>query len=326
MKMNLIANYAGIALRNPIVVASSGLTNSVEKIKKLVDAGAAAVVLKSLFEEQIDALSNTMSHESDFPEAADYIAGYVKGHEIEKHLELIRNVKKAVEVPVIASINCYKAGDWTNFATQIAATGVDAIEINLMRLESNIMANAEQLTNDYVAIVKDIVRAVKIPVQVKLSKYYSCIPALVEKLRIAGAAGVTLFNRSYQMDIDIEKESISSGEVFTTSRDLSETLRYTGLIAGQISNMPVSASSGIHTSEDVVKAILAGASSVQMCSAIFLHGPQHITATLQGLESWMQKKQYLAVNEFWGKLKADQKDDATQYTRMQFMKYFATRE
>ena len=324
--LDLTSNYAGIALRNPIVVGSSGLTNSAQKIEKLVAAGAGAVVLKSLFEEQIDALSKSMTSESDYPEAADYISGYVKANEINKYLDFVRDVKKRVNVPVIASINCYKAGDWTTYAKQIAETGVDALEVNIMRLEGKVSADATHLVNDYVAIVKGITGAVKIPVQVKLAKTFSCLPAMVDKLRLVGAAGVTLFDRSYQMDIDIENERISGGEVFTTAVDLSDTLRYTGLIAGQIANFPVSASTGIHTSEGVIKALLAGASSVQMCSALYKHGAQYIQEVLAGLTAWMERKQYNAVHEFRGKLKAEQGADATQYTRMQFMKYFTSHE
>lgn len=324
--LDLTSNYAGIALRNPIVVASSGLTNSVQKIEKLAAAGAGAVVLKSLFEEQIDALSHSMTTDSDYPEAADYISGYVKANEIEKYLDFVREVKKRVNIPVIASVNCYKAGDWTSYAQQIASTGVDALEVNIMRLEGKVTADATQLVNDYVTIVKGVVASVKIPVQVKLAKTFSCIPALVDKLRLVGAAGVTLFNRSYQMDIDIENERMSGGEVFTSAADISDTLRYTGLIAGQIAGFPISASTGIHSAEGVIKAIMAGASSVQMCSAIYKHGAPYIQRVLEDLNAWMERKQYKAVSEFRGKLKADQSADATQYTRMQFMKYFMAHE
>lgn len=324
--MDLTSNYAGITLRNPIVVASSGLTNSAKKIEEFVSAGAAAIVLKSLFEEQIDSLSLSLARSGDSPEAADYISSYVKANEIGKYLDFVRDVKSRVQVPVIASINCYKMGEWTEYARQIAAAGVDAIEVNIMRLEGDIKADASALIDSYTAIVRGIVSSVSIPVQVKLSKYFSCLPALVEKLRQAGAAGVTIFNRSYQMDINIDGETITGGDVFTIPSDISDTLRYTGLLTTKVPQLPVSASTGIQGYESVIKCILVGASSTQMCSAIYQKGAAHITETLKGIEAWMESKKYTALSEFRGKLKAQEEDDATQYTRMQFMKYFSSKD
>ena len=323
--LDLTSNYAGIVLRNPIVVGSSGLTNSAQKIEKLVAAGAGAVVLKSLFEEQIDALSNSMTSESDYPEAADYISGYVKANEINKYLDFVRDVKGRVNVPVIASINCYKAGDWTNYAKQIAETGVDALEVNIMRLEGKVSADATQLVNDYVSIVKGITSAVKIPVQVKLAKTFSCLPALVDKLRLVGAAGVTLFNRSYQMDIDIENERMSGGEVFTTAADISDTLRYTGLIAGLVPGVEVAASTGIYTWQELAKSLLAGAQVAQMCTAIYKQGAPAIREALRGLHLWMQEHGYESIEELRGRLSYSAVPDPTLFERMQFMKYFSMR-
>lgn len=315
------SSYAGIALRNPIVVASSGQTQSVANIKKLVDAGAAAIILKSLFEEQIEGLTDKLAKEQDYPEALDYIQHYVKNEEIGKYINLIKEAKKEVQVPVIASINCFHKGDWCSFAKQIEEAQADAIEINIMRLETDVNANASQLLREYVEIVKSVASTVSIPVTVKIARTFSCPIAFIDKLRHAGAKGVTLFNRSYQMDIDIEHEKISSGSIFTSPTDIAETLRYTGLVAQAFPEFNVSASTGIHNAEAAIKALLVGAHSVQMCSAIYMNGPEVITRTLEGIDAWMTAKQYRAVNEFRGRLKAD--EEATLYNRMQFMKYFS---
>lgn len=319
---DLTSNYAGIVLRNPIVAASSGQTQTAASIRKLVEAGAAAVVLKSLFEEQIDSLSNSLSQETDYPEATDYIQHYVKNQEIGKYIELVQTAKAENNIPIIASINCYHTGDWTNFAKQIELAGADAIEVNIMRLEARVNADPTTLVREYLSIVKNISTEVKIPIAVKIPNTFSCQIAFIDKTYHSGAQGITLFNRSYRMDIDIENEKISSGSVFTSSADISDTLRYTGLVAAEVPQIPISASTGIHDSKGAIKALLAGASSVQMCSSIYLNGPESITNTLKGLEEWMQRKQYLSIDEFRGRLKAE-KGDANLYSRMQFLKYFA---
>lgn len=324
--IDLTSNYAGITLRNPIVIASSGLTNSAKKIEEFASAGAGAVVLKSLFEEQIDSLSASLSQAGDYPEAVDYISEYVKANEIGKYLDLIRETKSRVQIPVIASINCYKSGEWTSYARQIAEAGADAIEVNIMRLEGDIKADASLLIESYASIVSGIVKSVSIPVQVKLAKYFSCLPALIDRLRQVGATGVTIFNRSYQMDINIETESITGGEVFTTADSLPDTLRYTGILAAKVPQIPISATTGIHDYEAVIKCIMAGASTTQICSAFYQKGAGYVQVLLDGLTQWMEKKKYTSLSEFRGKLKAQDEGDGTQYMRMQFMKYFSNKE
>lgn len=322
----LTSNYAGLILRNPVVAASSGLTSSAAKVKALVDAGCAAVVIKSLFEEQIDTLSqNVVSGGEYYPEAFDYVNHYIKGHEVQKHLDLIKQVKDENEVPIIASINCYHKGDWAEFAKNMEAAGVDAIEVNIMRLEASLTADPAVVVEEYVNIVRSITTAVSLPVQVKISKEFSCPIALIARLKQAGAKGVTLFNRSYRMDIDVQREEITSGKVFTEPSDISDTLRYTGIVAAELSDFPVSASTGIHGSVCALKALLAGAQTVQMCSTLYQNGVEQVTKTLEGIEAWMENKQYRAIDEFRGKLKATETDHAL-YSRMQFMRYFGDKE
>lgn len=323
-KKNLSAQYAGLALENPIVVASSGQTHSASNIKKLAEAGAAAVVVKSLFEEQIEGLAQHLTQEQEHTEAFDYIGQYVKANELEKHLEIIRSAKKETNIPIIASVNCFKSGNWTDFAKSLESAGADALEVNIMRLESSLTADPTTVIRDYITIAKEVSSAVSIPVAVKLDRHFSTLISLIDKIHFSGVKGVTLFNRSYRMDVDIEKEELTSSKLFTSSSDLADTLRYTGLVTSSIPNMPVSASTGIHTAEDAIKAILVGASSIQLCSTLYLNGITQIKEILEGIKDWMERKQYERIEDFRGKLKADG-DDATLFSRMQFMKYFSSR-
>lgn len=320
-KNDLTASYAGITLKNPIVVASSGHTHSVASIKKLASAGAGAVVLKSLFEEQIEGLSDKYAAEQDHTEALDYVRQYVKGNELNKHIDLVYEAKKEVDIPIIASINCYKSGQWTDFAKQLAQAGADAIEVNIMRLETDINTDPNSVIRNYTAIAKAVSEEVNIPVAVKLAKSFSTLVSLVDKMAVSGIKGVTLFNRSFQMDVDIEKETITSGSLFTRSEDLAETLRYTGLITTKVPKIEVSASTGIHTASDAIKALLVGASSVQLCSTLYINGIDTIPTIIEGIDQWMTNKKYYRIEEFRGRLKAN--EDATIYSRMQFMKYFS---
>ncbi|MDY6122870.1 MAG: dihydroorotate dehydrogenase-like protein [Porphyromonas sp.] len=320
--IDITTTYAGLPLKNPIIAASSGLTSNINKIRELADQGVAAIVLKSLFEEQIEMQGASMLELTDYPEAADYIAQYVKGEEVGKYLDLIRESKKNVEIPIIASINCFRADAWTDFAKNIELAGADAIELNVMRLETDLYAT-ESYEAQYVAIVSSISRAVKIPVTVKLSRTLSNIPALVDKLRAAGAKGVVLFNRSYRTDVDVEAEVLSSGVVFTSPADVSDTLRYTGLCSALVPNISYAASTGVHGWEEVVKCILVGSTAVQMCSALYRGGVGSVKETLDGLVLWMNRKGYRSIDEFRARLNASDVKSATMFERMQFMKYFA---
>lgn len=321
--VDITTTYAGLKLKNPIIAASSGLTSSLEKVQKLVDKGVGAIVLKSLFEEQIEMQGASLMQDSDYPEAADYISAYVKGEEISKYLDLIKEVKTECKVPVIASINCFRSDAWTDFAKNIEKAGADAIELNVMRLETDLYGAADSFETEYISIVKSISSAVKIPVTVKLSSHISNIPALVDKLRAAGAKGVVLFNRSYRTDVNIDKECLTSGKIFTTEADLHDSLRYIGLCSAMVKNVSYAASCGVHSAEAAIKAILVGANAVQMCSAIYKEGPEIIQKTLKGIEDWMQNKGYKSIDEFRARLNASDVKSATMFERMQFMKYFS---
>jgi dihydroorotate dehydrogenase (fumarate) len=308
-------------------VASSGLTNNAERNKEFEKAGAAAIVLKSLFEEQIENQSqNIIDQSQDYPEAADYIQGYVKANQINSYLQLIEDTKKVCTIPVIASIICYKADAWIDFAKKVEQAGADALELNVFFLETDLVFDGNKLQTLYADIVRKVKRTISIPVIVKLGKMVGNVPALVQTLKVNGADGVVLFNRPYQPDININTMQIVSGNVFSSHSDLSDTLRWTAIVAGKVPGLPVASSTGVHDWEDVIKCLLAGASAVEICSTLYTHGPEVISQILTCLEEWMNQTKYKSLNEFIGKLSYTNAEDPAIYERAQFMKYFSNRD
>lgn len=318
--------YAGLTLRNPIIVGSSGLTNNAERNKEFEKAGAGAIVLKSLFEEQIEMQSEQLMQENDYPEAADYIRGYVKANQVNDYLDLIQKTKALCTVPVIASINCYKADAWIDFAHQIELAGADALELNVFFMETELMYDCQDIRALYAHIIRKVKETVSIPVIIKIGKLFDNIPAMVNTLRVNGADGVVLFNRFYQPDIDINNLQIVSGNVFSNHSDLSDTLRWTAVVSGKIPGFPVACSTGVHDWEDVIKCLLAGATAVQMCSAVYTHGAEIISQVLTCVEEWMHQAHYRSIDEFRGKLNYANIPNPAMYERSQFMKYFANRD
>lgn len=323
---NLKTQYAGLTLQSPIIVSSSGLTMHPERNKEFEKAGAGAIVLKSLFEEQIEMQGDTMLQESGYPEAADYIRGYVKANQVENYLNLIRETKALCTVPIIASINCYRADTWIEFAKHLEEAGADALELNVFELDTDIHSKGGEMQKLYVNILKQVKKEISIPVTVKLGKYTSNLPALVNQLHANGADGVVLFNRFYRPDIDINSLQIVSGNVFSNHGDLSDTLRWTAIVSGKLPNVSISASTGVHDWEDVIKCLLAGASAVQMCSALYTHGAELITQILTCVDEWMNQENFKAIPDFIGRLNYANIPNPTLYERSQFMKYFSNRD
>ena len=246
-------------------------------------------------------------------------------NQINDYLNLIRESKQLCTIPIIASVNCYKADAWTDFARQIEEAGADALELNVFFMETDLqrVTDVEQL---YARIIRDVKKSVSIPVIIKLGKNFSNIPALVHTLKVNGADAVTMFNRFYQPDIDINSLQIVSGNVFSSHSDLSETLRWTAIVSGKVPGIDISCSTGVHDWEDVIKCLLAGASTVQMCSALYTHGGEIIAQILTCIEEWMHQVHYESVSQFRGKLSYANIPNPSLYERSQFMKYFANRD
>lgn len=318
--------FAGLNLKSPIIIGSSGLTNSAEKNKELERSGAGAVVLKSLFEEQITMQSDWMLENSSYPEANDYIRNYVKSNEIADYIKLIQESKQQCSIPVIASINCYKPDSWVDFAHQIEMAGADAIELNVFAFNTEINTGLDFLEDTYTRILDKVREKVNIPVIIKMSRMFSNIVEMVNRLYAHGASGVVLFNRFYQPDIDINKLQMVSGQVFSSHMDIAETLRWTGIISGRVPQIPIASSTGIQDWEDVVKCILAGASAVEVCSTVYQHGHEIISQMKRSMEEWMHSINYKTIDDFRGKLNYAGIPDPSLYERVQFMKYFSNRD
>lgn len=325
---NLETKYMGITLKNPIIIASSGLTNSVEKIKDLENAGAGAVVLKSIFEEQIN---NEVIHlinrdpQNQYPEAEDYIWNYTRNNSITRHLNLLSEAKKETEIPIIASINCMSASEWTVFAKDFENAGADALELNLFFVPTDRHKTAEQIEQLYLNIVSEVKKNVKIPVSVKIGFYYTNLISMADKLVANGANALVLFNRFYEPDINLEKMELVASEVFSSPLDIRRSMRWIGLISSQLPKVEIAAATGIHDGEAVIKQLLAGAQVTQICSSVYINGSQIIPGMIADLTSFMKKWNFKKIEDFRGRLSYKNIQDPMLYERAQFMKYFSSK-
>lgn len=319
----LETTYAGLKLKNPIIVSSSSLTDSAEKNKKLCEAGAGAIVLKSLFEEQILLEVEDMEDFDPFVVGGNDLSEYFRHQKLEEYFELIRATKKVVDIPVIASINAYGMGNWTEFAKKIEKAGADALEINILALQTSLDYQYGEFEKKHVNILKLIKKEVKIPVIMKLGDNFTNPVALIHQLRAHGADGVVLFNRFYPTDINIDKVEQCSGKAFTTEADLSKPLRWTGIASAAISNYSFAVSGGVHNAAGVVKSILAGASAVEVCSAIYLKGNGIIKEMTVGLMEWMDSHTMDDISMFKGMLNMQYRNEGINtFERTQFLKYY----
>jgi dihydroorotate dehydrogenase (fumarate) len=319
----LETTYLGLNLKNPLIVSSSGLTDSAEKIRSLEASGAGAVVLKSLFEEQINYEAGMYVEDGLSPEAHDYITGYAKTNALEQYLNLIETAKKAVRIPVIASINCMTADEWVSFARNIEQAGADALELNVFYVASNKGKSSEQYEKLYHDLIVKVRQVTKLPLAVKIGYHFTNLPRMVNDLYVRGARGVVLFNRFYEPDIDIDHFKLTTSGVFSSPADIRQSLRWVGIISDQVEQIDIAASTGIHDSKAVIKQILAGARAVQLCSLLYKKGEGQLTIIAEELEAWMKKQGYKTLESFRGKLNYSKIADPSLYERSQFMKYFS---
>lgn len=318
--------FAGLELKNPIIISSCGRTAKAENNKAFEDAGAAAVVLKSLFEENIARETDYLSHSTDHSEAVDYMQSYIRSHALADYIQLIKNSKKLCTIPVIASINCHSKGEWIDFAKSIQEAGADALELNIMGLPEFKSYKAGDYEQLHLDIVSQVRKVVNIPLIVKLGNNITNPVALIEQLKIYGANAVVLFNRPYQPDINIDTMEFKAGNLFSDSSDLSNSLRWTGIASALVDGMDYAISGGVHSGEDVVKAILSGAAVVEVTSAIYKNGNGWIQQALEVLTEWQKKQHYQNICEFKGKMSTASIDNPDFWLRTQFLKYFASNE
>lgn len=325
--VNLETTYLGLKLKNPLVAGSSGITNSADKIKRLEQAGIGAVVLKSVFEEQINnEITDILRQDAQntgYPEAEDYIRNYTRNNTVTKHIRLIEETRKVVSVPVIASINCFSSSEWTSFAKDFQEAGADALELNIFYVPVNRREESVSIEHLYLEVLEKVKKTVSIPVSVKIGLYHSNIVAMVDKLKAAGAKGVVMFNRFYEPDIDLGKLELTVADVFSSPTDIRHTLRWVGLVSSEVHDIDIAASTGIHDGNAVIKQLLAGAKVAQLCSALYLHGNELIPQMLVQLQEFMKKWNFRTIDEFRGRLSYRKIPDPLLYERSQFMKYYS---
>ncbi len=319
----LHVEYAGLKLRNPIIISSSGLTSSIDRIKKLDNLGAGAIVLKSLFEEQIKFESGKLTEGTDYPEAYDYVKNYTRDNSLSEYLSLIREAKKAVHIPVIASINCVSAGEWLDFAKKIEDAGADALEVNIFYMPNDKNRESKRYEEVYFNILSKVKELISIPLIFKIGAHFTNPTHFVNQLYYRKADAVVLFNRFYAPDIDLNEMSFTSADVLSSPSDLRNTFRWVGIISSEVDKLHLSASTGVHSGEAAVKLLLAGAQTVQVCSVLYKNGIEYLTEIIDKLESWMLKKNYKTIDDFRGKMNYSNIKDPSVYERAQFMKYFS---
>lgn len=322
---DLSTTYMGLELKNPIIVGSSQLTNKVEKIRKLAEEGAAAVVLKSLFEEQIKMEVNAQRVNNmygSFDDVENYVSFYTKKHDLDEYLTLIKEAKEEVDIPVIGSINCISPNEWIEFAQQIEKAGVDGLELNMFIMPNDPKFDSTAIEKIYFDVVKNIQQYIKIPVALKLGSYFSGMARTFIDLSKSNIAAMVLFNRFYSPDINLETEELQASHIFSKPEDVSNTLRWIGMLYGQV-ECDLAASTGVHDGHAVLKNILVGASAIQVVSGIYKHSAKHIQTMLQQIESWMDQKGYKSLADFKGKLSQSNTTQPMMFERAQFMKYYS---
>lgn len=323
----LETSYLGLKLRNPIIISSSGLSNSIEKIIELEKQGAGAIVLKSLFEEQISyEASMYLASGDSYPEAEDYIRNYAKANSVAAYLELIKKAKQQVTIPIIASISCVSSNDWIQFTKGIEEAGADAIELNIHILPTDANLSSLQTEEKYLKIVEEVKKSTKLPVAVKIGPNFTNLPAFVNQLYFRKVQAVVLFNRFYQPDIHLDDLSFTSASVFSNPADLRNTLRWVGIIGAQSNLIELSASTGVHDGAAALKLLLAGAKTVQICSILYKNGLSEIGNILNEMTRWMDEKGFKTIADFNGKLNYKNIGNPAVYERSQFMKYFSSHE
>lgn len=321
--MNLTTKYLGLTLKNPLIVSSSGLTSSIEKLRAAAAAGAGAVVLKSIFEEQLTQKAGSLEAYTDYPEAADYLRGYVASGAMDDYLTLIRKAKAELTIPIIASINCSTSGDWVTYAKQIESAGADALELNIFVLPTNPDEDSEAIEARYLEVAATVRAGTELPISVKLPQGFTNPLYMIRQLYYRGIKGVVLFNRFYSPDIDLNKMAVVSGGVFSSPADLYAPLRWTALASDKTPLIDVAVSSGVHSGQAALKALLSGAKAVEVCSVLYDQGVDYLQTMLVDMERWLADHQYPSVESIVGKLNAKQEKDAVIFERAQFMKYFS---
>jgi dihydroorotate dehydrogenase (fumarate) len=321
---DLTTSYLGLKLRNPIIAGSSGLTASVAGVHALEQSGAGAVVLKSIFEEEIvmehrDLLREVAARGYDV-DAYEYYDQQIRGDKLGEYTALIAACKSKVSIPVIASVNCMYSHEWISFAKEIESAGADALELNMFFMAPDMERTSEAQEQAYFDVVSRVREQVKIPVALKISYHFTNVGGMILRLSRTGVAGLVLFNRFYTPDIDTETLRIVSKNVLSTPAEQGIPLRWVAMMSDRV-GCDLAASTGIHDGQAVVKQILAGASAVQVVSALYKNGVGYVQTMIDELDAWMTRHGYYGLEQFKGQMSQKQSENPAAYERVQFMKY-----
>jgi dihydroorotate dehydrogenase (fumarate) len=322
--MDLSTTYLGLDLPHPLMPGASPLVDDLDKVRRLEDAGAAAIVMRSLFEEQlameqIATVAHVDAHEDADAEAASYFPSLDKFRlGPEDYLEQIRRIKQAVDLPLIGSLNGVTPGGWLDFAVQIAEAGADALELNVYFLAADPDESGEQVEARILEMVGAVKKKVRIPVAVKLSAHYTALANFARRLVSAGADGLVLFNRFYQPDIDVDELEVSRRLRLSDSRELPLRLRWLAILSGRVETS-LAVSGGVHTPIDAIKSIMTGAHAVQMVSALLERGPEYLGQVRQGVSEWLEEHEYESLRQMLGSMNLERSPDPSAYERANYM-------
>lgn len=322
---DLSTTYLGLRLKNPLVASASPLSKKIDRAKKLEEAGIAAIVMYSLFEEQIIHESLELDHylsrgTDSFPEALSYLPdGGIYGVRPEKYLDHVAGLKKALNIPIIGSLNGVSKGGWTNYARKIEEAGADALELNLYYISTDVNMTSNDIEDVQVELVAEVKSAIGIPLAVKISPFVTSIPNFVKRLVDAGADGIVLFNRFYQPDFDLDDLEIVHSLNLSTSTELRLPLRWISILSGKIGT-DFALTSGIHSHRDVLKAMMAGAKVAMMASTLLYNGEQYVGPLLSELEHWMKEHEYESIEQMQGSMSQKSVKEPAAFERANYMK------
>jgi dihydroorotate dehydrogenase (fumarate) len=323
--MDLTTDYVGLKLKNPLVPSASPLSRSLDRVRQLEDAGAAAIVMYSLFEEEVRAdegmLDRFLVHQDiGNAEAGGFLPaqpGYASN--LDTYLEHIQALKSALAIPVVASLNGVSSSGWIELGRELAQAGADALELNVYYIAGESGDDARAVEERYITLLETLRRVVPLPIIMKLSPYFSSLPHFVQALEAAGANGVALFNRFFQPDIDLDTLEVAPHPQLSTSADALQVMRWIGILH-QRTRLTLAATGGVHTADDAIKMLLAGADVVHMASGLLLHGPGRLREVLDGIRNWMEEREYASVAQLKGSLSQQHQRDPSVYARASYVR------
>jgi len=322
---NLKTRFAGLDLKNPLIVGSSSLTSKIDNLKKMAAHGAAAIVLKSFFEEEInnefDQMLAEIPSDKKIDAELDYYDRKIKHDNISSYLKLLKEAKEAVNIPIISSINCVSPHEWIYFLKLIEAAGADAIELNIYYFPADFKRSSSEIEKNYLDIIAKVKAEASIPIIVKMSPYFTNLGQMIKDVSELGVDGITLFNRFYKPDINLDTNELIPASVFSNPNEYLLPLQWIALMSGKVKT-PLAASTGIHDGQAFVKLLLAGAHANYIVSALYEKGLEVIEEILGYLESYMHKNHYESVEQMIGKLNESNISNPKYYKRAQFMRYF----